>query len=337
MAKRRRDGNRIEDVAAAAGVSAMTVSRALRGMEGVSEARRAEILRLATAMNYVPDSSARSLAMANSTLIGISLPNLFNEVFADILAAMRDIFRSAGFSTVIETTDYDTGTERDWVERLLSWRPAGIILTGTDHDPDLRARLRGARVPVLEIWDHSDDPIDISVGIDHLAAGRALGDHAVSLGYARPAFLGAPEGFDKRADARMEGVRLAFGLAHLPAARPHETNSFEAGRIGTLHLLADPAARPDVIFCLNDHHAFGCMMTAQGLGLDVPGDIGVVGFNALGLTNVLPQALTTMRTPRRQMGTLGARHLLARIHGAKVARATCLPCTLQPGATLRPR
>jgi LacI family transcriptional regulator, gluconate utilization system Gnt-I transcriptional repressor len=326
---------RITDLASKAGVSAMTVSRALRGVEGVSDAKRAEILSLAKRLNYLPDMTARSMAVANSNLVGIALPTLFNDVFADVLSGMRGTFRGAGFATVVETTDYSTAVEAEWVERLLSWRPAGIVLTGFDHDPGVRRMLAGAHVPVVEIWDWRPDPIDLCVGIDHHAAGLALGAHVRAMGYRRPAFIGAPLGRDSRAERRLDGLAQAFGT-ELAVTRPTEGNAFEAGLSGGRALLAG-AVVPDVIFCLNDHIAFGALMACAGAGLDVPGQIGVVGFNGLPLAGVLPVVLTTMRTPRREMGVLAAQALLGRRHGVVQPAHRCLPCAIVPGATTRPQ
>ncbi len=325
---------RLSDLAARTGVSAMTVSRALRGVEGVSEAKRAQILTLAKEMNYVPDMSARTMAMANSNLVGIALPTLFNDVFADVLSGMRGTFRAAGFATVVETTDYSRATEVEWVERLLSWRPAGVVLTGFDHDPAVGTMLADARIPVVEIWDWRPDPIDLCVGIDHFAAGRDLGAHVRALGYRRPSFIGAPEGRDTRAENRLAGLAAAFGVMPM-LSRPVEANAFEAGMTGGLALVqADP--RPDVIFCLNDHIAFGALMACGLEGLTVPRDIGVVGFNGLPLANVLPLALTTMRTPRREMGILAAQAIMGRRHGIAQTENRCLPCTVVSGSTTRP-
>lgn len=328
-------GIRIQDIAAACGVSAMTVSRALRGLEGVSEPKRAEILTCAKRLNYVPDMSARAMTVANSNLVGIALPTLFNDVFADVLSGMRGTFRSAGYATVVETTDYNTATEEQWVERLLSWRPAGIVLTGFDHTAALRQRLSDSNVPVVEIWDWGREPIDLCVGVDHHAAGLVLGRHVRALGYSRPAFIGAPEGRDMRAEARMKGLSEAFD-GPLVVARPAEANAFEAGMAGG-ETLIDQVERPDVIFCLNDHIAFGALMACDLAGLRVPRDIGVVGFNGLPLANVLPVKLTTMITPRRQMGILAARAILARAHRALQPRQQCLACTLVPGNSVSPR
>ena len=134
----------IKDIGRALGLSMMSVSRALRGVEGVSAETRDEILRVAKRMGYRPNRNARSLASAHSTLIGISLPTLFSDVFPEILAGMRATFDHAGFDTVIDTTDYNSAREADWVERMLDWNAAGLVLSGVDHAPDLRERLKAA-------------------------------------------------------------------------------------------------------------------------------------------------------------------------------------------------
>jgi len=192
-------------------------------------------------------------------------------------------------------------------------------------------------VPTLEIWDYSANPIDVCVGIDHRDAGLQIGRYAVELGYRKPAFVGVSKGQDQRADARLDGIRRAFDELQtpvfVPAQRPEGLKSFEAGFDGTLNLLNH--FTPDVVFYLNDHMAFGGMMAAEKRSLSVPDDLGVVGFNRLDITNVLPVTLTTVVTPRRLMGIMGARALLARIHGVKTDRAVALPVEIIKGETTR--
>lgn len=327
----------LKDIAAAAEVSIMTASRALRGVEGVSERKRREILKIARRLKYTPNSSARSLVTMNSDLVGIAVPTFFNNVFAEILAGMRRTFDLAGYSSVIDTTEYDAEIELAWAERLLSWRPAGCILTGTQHHPKLVDALRRSGVPTLEIWDVTDDPIDICVGIDHTAAGRQVARHCIALGYRRPAFSGVAEGRDPRAEARLQGFAAEFAevadAAPVQVARADDQNSFLAGHEGTKELLGgDP---PDLIYYLNDYLAFGGMTACQTLGVRVPDDIGIIGFNSLDLASILPVPLSTVRTPRRQMGITGARNLLARIHGVEAARKVVLPIKIIDGATTR--
>jgi LacI family gluconate utilization system Gnt-I transcriptional repressor len=326
----------IKEIGQAVGVSMMTVSRALRGVEGVSAQMRAEILRAAKALDYRPNRNARSLATANSALIGISLPNLFSDVFPEILDGMRATFSHAGFDTVIDTTDYDPTREAAWVERMLDWNAAGLVLSGVDHAPELRQRLRDLKVPTLEIWDVSDDPIDICVGVDHVVAGLELGAHLLACGYRRPAFVGVPEGRDRRADKRLAGLRDACasaGIDDIAVERVDLRSSFEAGMLGTVRLLDRELPLPDVICYLNDHLAFGGMAACERQGLSVPADIGVAGFNGLEINKVLPRPITTLVTPRRKMGMVGARNLVARINGARIERRVAIPAELFEGGT----
>jgi LacI family transcriptional regulator, gluconate utilization system Gnt-I transcriptional repressor len=328
----------VRAVAEATGVSMMSVSRAMRGVEGVSANKRAEILETAKAMGYRPNRNAASLATANSTLIGISLPTLFNEVFADILDAMRYTFEKAGFDIVLKNSDYDLQREANWVERILDWHPAAVVLSGVDHADSVRNLLRQAGTPTLEIWDICDDPVDICVGMDHEAAGRLLGQHLVQLGYRRPAFVGVDAGRDQRAEKRLNGLRAIFkesGGHAVTVIRSQKHASFEAGMTGTLSILQSSETRPDCICYLNDHMAFGGLTTCERFGLEVPRDIGIAGFNDLGINAVLAKPLTTVVTPRLLMGSLGAQQLLARIHGAKVDRCHIVSATLSTGQTTR--
>lgn len=331
---------KIGDVARVVGVSIMTVSRAIRGIEGVSQARRDEILRVARELGYRPNRNAISLAAAHSDLIGISLPNFHNEVFADILEGMRRTFDRAGFDTLLDMSDYDIDREANWIERMIDWRVAGIILCGIDHAPEVAGRLRQASIPTLEVWDHTDDPIDVCVGIDHEATGVMLGRHLVAAGYRRATYIGVSADHDPRAEKRLRGLAAAFAGAGAPpigVERVDRHASFEAGMAGTLAALGRGGEQPDVLCYLNDHMAFGGLATCEARGLAVPDDIGVAGFNGLGINEVLPRRITTVVTPRRQMGEKGAQALLARIRGVKSARALGLTCELRVGGTTRVR
>lgn len=329
----------LQDVAKKANVSTMSVSRALRGAAGVSEAKRIEIERIAKQLHYTPNSNARSLAVSNSTLVGISFPTLFNDVFAEMLAGMRDTFELAGLSTVVNTTDYKRQVELKWVDDLSSWRPAGVVLTGCDHHRDVQRKLRRAGVPTLELWDFTTRPIDINVGIDHFKAGYRLGVHVAALGYRKPAYVGAPAGTDARADKRKSGIEKAFRERDIyrpmmtPTRRISGT-SFIGGHANTLELL-QRAEKPDVIFYVNDYIAFSGMSACQLLGLDVARDIGIVGFNASEITQVLPVALTTARTPRRELGVVGARNLILRIKGVEPVSSVELPVDIVAGDTTK--
>ncbi len=314
----------------------MSVSRAMRGVEGVSPTTRARILNVAQELGYSPSSVAGSLAAANSTLIGISVPTLHDEVFSDLFEAMRAIINRAGFQTVFDTTEYEMERESAWVERMMAWRLAGLVLSGADHSETTRRILKRSPMPVLELWDHTETPIDMVVGIDHFAAGLDMGRALVERGYVQPAWIGAEKGYDSRAEQRLAGFTKAFVIAGhaapriFPLPRPH---SFEGGQAGARQALQ--GKRPDLLYCLNDYIAFGALVECETQGLTIPADIGIAGFNDLSLNRVLPRPITTSRTPRRMMGEEGARILVGRILGVPAPPPCPMPVDIVMGATTR--
>lgn len=339
--RRRGPSNRvtIDEVARVAGVSTMSVSRAMRGVEGLSAERRAAILDIARALGYEPSSLAGSLAAANSTLIGVSVPTLNDEVFGDIFDGMRTVFTRYGFQTVFDTTDYARKNEDEWIDRILAWRPAGLVLSGVDQSREAKRRLRAARIPVLQIWDVTDDPIDLCVGIDHEAAGHDIADHLLELGYRRPAYIGVRKGFDARAEKRAKGFRKGLenaGVTLVADKRISNARSFSAGEDGVAALFDNTNAEDvDVIYFMNDHMALGGIIACEARGMKIPNDIGIAGFNDLALNRVLPLRVTTSATPRGEMGRKGAQALIARIKGVKKQPVQILPVELMPGLTTR--
>lgn len=328
-------GAKIEDVAKAAGVSIMSVSRAMRGVEGVSEKTRARIEAEARRLGYQPSRLAGALTQENSTLIGVSVPTLFDAVFAEILDGMGPTLTAAGLETVIETTDYDAAREQAFVDRMSRWSPAAIILTGVDHSEEVRKRLRSTNCPVMEIWDMTDDPIDLCVGIDHFEAGRKIGAAMVQRGYRRPAFVASKGIRDRRAERRETGFANAFtfaGVEQCRSIRAGGLSQFEIGFAGAEQAMEQGA---DLVYFLNDHLAFGGLMAVAAKGARCPEDVGIVGFNGLRLNEVLPRRMTTAITPRKVMGATAARRLVARINGVEAPKVTQLPVEIEFGETTR--
>ena len=327
---------KIEDVARVAGVSTMSVSRALRGVDGVSAETRLRIEKIADELGYVPSRLAGSLARATATLVCISVPTLFDGVFAEIVNGMRATFIHAGLETLIETSDYDPAREAAWIERMITWSPAGLLICGVDRDPAVRARLLEAKIPTVEFWDVTDEPIDLCIGLDHHAAGADLGRYLADLGYRRPAYVGIAKGRDLRSEKRAAGLKAAFAEvgARLRRVRVNGPPSFETGKIGAEKALG-LTPRPDVLCFLNDHLAFGGLTGCQSLGIAVPEEIGLAGFNDLNINNVLPRRMTTIRTPRMRMGQTSARLLVAALGGVRTETRVVLPVELVTGETTR--
>ncbi|MDZ7823551.1 MAG: LacI family DNA-binding transcriptional regulator [Ahrensia sp.] len=328
----------IEDVAAAAGVSIMSVSRAMRDVEGISQEKREQILNLARSLGYYPNRVAVSLAASSSNLIGVSVPTLFGTVFSEIYDGMRANFERNGFATMIDVSDYSLTHEEAWVERMISWRPAGLILSGVDHSELTRDRLTKSNIPVVEVWDYTDTPIDLCVGIDHFQSGVEMGDYLTSLNYQRPAYVGVKSGVDPRAERRLAGLRQSFekqGTQFCAVERSAPDATFESGFLATKRLLSALDSKPDVICFLNDNMAFGGLMACEGAGMSCPAQIGIVGYNGLNINEVLPKRITTSITPRRKIGEIAAQVLIAKILGAATQPATKLKVIIEKGETTK--
>jgi LacI family gluconate utilization system Gnt-I transcriptional repressor len=329
---------KIEDVAEKAGVSIMSVSRAMRDVEGISVKKREQIIKIARELGYYPNRVAVSLAASSSNLIGVSVPTLFGTVFTEIYIGMRKSFDKAGFSTIFDVTEYSKDREEAWVERLIAWRPAGIILSGIDHNESTVTKLTKARIPLLEIWDYTPNPLDLCVGVDHFDAGKKMGQYLVGLGYQTPGYVGVTAGLDTRADRRLEGLQYSFLEKSCPFHSIHRSNqaaSFESGFQTTKKMVEASGRRPDVICYLNDNMAFGGLMYLERAGIDCPNEIGIVGYNGLNINSVSPKRITTSITPRVAMGEIAAQLLIAKILGANTETAMALKVTIEQGQTTK--
>lgn len=337
--KAKTDRVKIEDVAREANVSIMSVSRAMRGVEGISPAKREQILNVARRMGYAPNKVAMSLAASSSSLIGVSVPTLFGSVFSEIFNAMRPTLDRAGFQTIFDTTDYLNENEETWVRRMLTWHPAGLILTGFHQSENTVEMLKESAIPVMQIWDYTENPIDLCIGIDHFEAAAEIGKHLIDLGYKRPSYIGIYEGKDPRAEKRYLGLRETFnhsGVDFILVERNSNDASFKTGYEATTRLLSEQTDWPDVICFLNDHMAFGGMMACESYGLKIPDDIGIVGYNDLNINTALNKKITTSITPRAKIGEMGAQMLVAKILGAAPPKPDILlPTRLLPGHTTR--
>jgi LacI family gluconate utilization system Gnt-I transcriptional repressor len=197
--RQRQDKVTLSDVAQQAGVSAITVSRALRDPEKVSPQLRDAILRVVEEMGYVPDLAARALASKNSGLVGVTSPGLTSHAFLAVIRGIEDRVRSSDLRIQYASSDPDTEDQLRQLRFFLSQNPAGLIHVGQIGDPAIDDLLRQAPCPVVEIMDVSRQPSDMAIGIDHRQAAETATRHLLDKGYRRIAMLGGA--WDFRAPA----------------------------------------------------------------------------------------------------------------------------------------
>ena len=245
----RRQGVTLADVARAAAVSEITVSRILRNHGPVAETTRQRVLAAVRAVGYVPNRLAGGLASSGSKLVGVIVPSLTNIVFPEVLGGIRAALAGSGFEAVVGVSDYDLDVEEQLVESLLAWRPEAMVLAGLEHTPAARAMLEASGVRIAEIMDIDSQPIDLAVGHSHRQAGYDTGRYLLGKGYRRFGYVGHDWSADRRAKLRHDGLLAALAEAGLGlvGSRLHEgPSSITAGKDRLGELLA-AKARPDVV------------------------------------------------------------------------------------------
>jgi len=312
----------LQHVAEQAGVSPITVSRALRGERAVAPDLVARVRAAADALGYVPDIAARSLASSHSSHVAVLIPLLSNTLFVDLVENIQRALRPAGFQTLIGITHYDPKEEEQLLREQLAHRPAGLVVTGFERSEATRRLIAASGLPCVHTMEVSDAPQVYCVGFSQQDAGQAMTRHLLSGGARRIAFAGAQ--LDSRVIQRANGYRHALQLAG--CYRPEleflrtEPSSIALGARMFEDIMALPSP-PDAIFFCNDDLAQGALLAALRLGISVPGTVAVAGFNDLAGSDQMVPPLTSLRTPRGEIGTRAAAMLLQLMQGRSVAQS----------------
>lgn len=313
----------LNEVAQEAGVSPITASRALRGQRAVDPALVARVQEAAERLGYVPDPAARALASRRSSHVAILIPLLSNTLFVDLLDAVHATLQPAGFQTLIGITHYSPQEEEHLLRSYMAHRPAGLLLTGFDRSEASRQMIRASRVPCVHLMETSSAKGVHSVGFSQVNAGRDITRHLLERGRRRILFIAAQ--LDPRVMQRAMGYRKAMKAAGVYDARLELLHP-GASSIALGAELFEQALRqhPDVdaIFYCNDDLAQGGLLAALRLGVDVPKRVAIAGFNDLPGSDQMVPPLTTVHTPRSEVGEEGAAMLLRLMRGEAVPQ----PC-----------
>lgn len=304
----------LRDVSEASGVSEMTVSRVLRNKGDVSPATRQRVQDAAKKLGYVPNKIAGALASNRVNLVAVIIPSLGNMVFPEVLSGISDVFEETPLQPVVGVTDYLPEKEEKVLFEMLSWRPSGVIIAGLEHSDASRAMLAQSGIPVVEIMDTDGEAIDACVGISHRRAGRKMAEAIVEQGYGKIAFLGTKMPLDHRARKRFEGFTRTLGKSGIEIADQEFYSGGSAlakGREMTQAVL-DRSGDVDFLYYSNDMIGAGGLLHLLDTGVDVPGRIGLAGFNGVELLDGLPRRLATMDACRREIGRTAARIIAER-------------------------
>ncbi|MEJ6399158.1 LacI family DNA-binding transcriptional regulator [Yoonia sp. 208BN28-4] len=298
----------LRDVSEASGVSEMTVSRVLRNKGDVSAATRQRVQDAAKRLGYVPNKIAGALASSRVNLIAVIIPSLGNMVFPEVLAGISEILEDTELQPVVGVTDYLPEKEEKVLFEMLSWRPSGVIIAGLEHSEAAMAMLQQAGIPVVEIMDVDGVAVDSCVGISHRRAGRMMAEKIIDAGYRRIGFMGTKMPLDHRARKRFEGFTRTLAKAGIEIADQQFYSGGSAlakGRELTATML-ERTPDLDFLYYSNDMIGAGGLLYLLEQGIDVPGQIGLAGFNGVELLDGLPKQLATMDACRREIGQQAA-------------------------------
>ncbi len=324
----------LRDVSEASGVSEMTVSRVLRNRGDVSAPTREKVLEAARTLGYVPNKIAGALASQRVNLVGVVIPSLSNMVFPEVMTGISSVLDGTGLQPVVGVTNYLPDREETVIYEMLSWRPSGMIIAGLEHTDAARAMLARAGIPIVEIMDIDGTPIDHAVGISHRRAGRQMAEAIIAAGYRNIAFLGTQMPNDFRAKKRLEGFEEALAKAGLGLVDREYYSGGSALLKGREMTAAVLSRNPDVDFLYysNDMIGAGGLLYCLAQGLDVPGRIGLAGFNGVELLDGLPRKLATMDACRLEIGKKAAEIIAGK--ATRGEKEELFP-TLQRGDTIR--
>jgi len=305
------------DVAVAAGVSAITVSRVINQPEKVSEVLRQQVQKAIDLLGYIPNQYASSLASSKSKVIGVAIPSLSNTVFTDVVRGIYDVMGAAGYKVLLVDTHYSPFEEEKMIRTLLSQSPEALIITGGDQTRTCHNLLQKARVPVVQIMEILSEPLDMNIGFSHWQAGYDVVTHLLDEGYTRIGFMGAR--MDPRVQQRMQGFKKAledagkFGKNFIVTTP--EPSSIAVGGELFKSLLASTNGVVDAVFCANDDLALGALFESQRMNIKVPGDLALCGFNDIEASQFVNPSLTSVQVGRYEMGVKASEMVIARLNG----------------------
>ncbi len=331
----------LRDVSEASGVSEMTVSRVLRNRGDVSDATRTRVLAAAKELGYVPNKIAGALASSRVNLVAVIIPSLSNMVFPEVLTGINQVLEDTPLQPVVGVTDYLPEKEEKVLYEMLSWRPSGVIIAGLEHTDAARAMLDAAGIPVVEIMDTDGKPVDAMVGISHRRAGREMAQAILKAGYEHIGFMGTKMPLDHRARKRFEGFTEVLGKHGIEIEDREFYSGGSAlakGREMTQAML-ERSPDLDFLYYSNDMIGAGGLLYLLEQGIDIPGQIGLAGFNNVELLQGLPRKLATMDACRLEIGQQAAKIIAAQLDDPNVEIETRV--TLTPkvnfGDTLKRR
>lgn len=303
----------LKDVARMAGLSPMTVSRALHNPKLVKPDTIARVKAASAELGYIPNMLAGSLTTKRSQLVAAIVPQLSNSMFAETVQGLNDELSAHSYQLLLSLSNYSGQKEEELLTAILSRQPDGVVLTGITHHPGVRKKLLATGIPVVETWDLTPSPIDIAIGFSQERIGEKVAQYLLGKGYKRFAAICARDERAIRRHQALEAELAQHGLNSLATQLTTPPTTLNLGREAMRAILAGHA--PEVVVCSSDVLAQGALIEATVQGISVPEQLGIMGFGDFDFAAYTHPPLSSVHIDKRAIGVQAARSLIAKIEG----------------------
>jgi LacI family transcriptional regulator len=288
-------------------------------------------------LGYTPHFGARAMAAKRTYTIGAIVPTMENAIFARGLQAFQEHLNKKGYTLLVSSSAYRPELEAEQIRTLVARGADGLLLIGYDRDPSMYDFLERRGIPTLVAWASQPGRSVASIGFDNCVAMQTLTEHVLAKGHRDIAVISAILEGNDRAAERVRGIRNALRSHGMdPDAVPiiETPYGIETGGDAFETLIKSPR-RPTVVMCVNDVLAVGAMQRARDMGLDVPRDISVTGFDDIELARIVTPQLTTVHVPHRTMGRMAAEELVGMVEQKRPGVSRALEISLELRGSLR--
>jgi len=300
-----------------AGVSTATVSRCFNAPDMVVDATREKVMRIVDELGYTPHFGGRALASNRSNTVGAVIPTMENAIFARGLQAFQETLADAGVTMLVASSGYDSEREFQQIRTLVSQGADGLLLIGSARPEKTYDFLQRRRIPFVITWNFHANSSCFNIGFNNRKAASLMAQRVIDYGHRDIGMITAPTDNNDRALDRVEGVRAAMELSGLSGKDlmiASTTYSLTNGGKAFERLMGC-TPRPTAIICGNDVLGAGAISKAKEMGLKIPDDVSITGFDDIDLAQVVDPKLTTVHVPHRRMGVSAARLLLGILDG----------------------
>ena len=303
----------IVDVAREAGTSISTVSRTFNHPDLVKPTTRRRVEEAVRKLGYIRNRAAQTMHGRRSATIGLVVPTIAHTIFAEVVQAFTDAVSAGGFTILAASHGYDLNQEYAILRKFLEHRVDGLAVIGLEHNAETFALFQSQNVPAMSIWNYSDATEISCVGADNRAAGALAAAHILQLGHRDIATVFPPTTGNDRAQDRLSGVLDTLNAAGItPWCTVETPYSISDAKAAVSNVLTQPAI-PSALICGNDVLATGALYAARRAGLNVPDDVSLIGIGDFKGSRDMEPALTTVRLPAREIGTLAGQHMVQSI------------------------